>query len=102
MLAGKVVAPVKSIFTFFADLDGFKNAINAISRTWNAPSERVGAGIQHVIKGGIVLRDVSVKLDDALALNNISLEFSARKKSRDCRSHLDRGRLPSSGSAKVS
>ena len=80
MLAGKVVAPVKSIFTFFADLDGFKNAINAISRTWNAPSERVGAGIQHVIKGRIVLRDVSVKLDDALALNNISLEFSARKK----------------------
>ena len=40
----------------------------------------MGAGIQHVIKGRIVLREVSVNLDDALALNNISLEFNARKK----------------------
>lgn len=80
MLAGKVVAPVKSIFTFFADLDGFKGAISAISETWNSPSERVGAGIQHVVKGGILLREVSVRLDDTLALNNINLELTARKK----------------------
>ena len=80
MLAGKVVSPVKSIFTFFADLDGFKGAMNSISSTWNAPSERVGAGIQQVVKGRILLRDVSVKLDDNLALANLSIELSARSK----------------------
>ena len=80
MLAGKVVSPVKSMFTFFADLEDFKGAINSISSTWNAPSERVGAGIQHVVKGKISLRGVSVKIESALALNNLALELPARSK----------------------
>ena len=80
MLAGKVVSPVKSMFTFFADLDSFKGAINSISNTWNAPSERIGAGIQHVVKGRILLRGVSVKIDESLALDNVDLELPARSK----------------------
>ena len=80
MLAGKVVTPVKSIFTFFADLDNFKGAIASISNTWNAPSERVGAGIQHVVKGKILLRNVSVKIDEELALKGLDLEIPARGK----------------------
>ena len=80
MLAGKIVSPVKSIFTFFADLDSFRGAINSISNTWNAPSERVGAGIQHVLKGRILLRGVSVKIDEGLALDNVDLDLPARSK----------------------
>ena len=80
MLAGKIVSPVKSMFTFFADLDNFKGAINSISNTWNAPSERVGAGIQHAIKGRILLRDVSVKIGEGLALDNLNLDLPARSK----------------------
>ena len=51
MLAGKLVAPVTAIFTFFADLTNFKNTIDTVGTTWNGPTERLGAGNQHVVKG---------------------------------------------------
>lgn len=80
MLAGKLVSPVTAIFTFFADLTNFKTTIDSVATTWNGPTERLGAGNQHVVKGGVVCRDVVVKFDDALALNNLNLEIEPRTK----------------------
>ena len=80
MLAGKLVAPVTAIFTFFADLTNFKNTIDTVGTTWNGPTERLGAGNQHVVKGGVVCRDVIVKFDDTAALNGLNLDIAPRTK----------------------
>ncbi|MEC7806773.1 MAG: peptidase domain-containing ABC transporter [Pseudomonadota bacterium] len=80
MLAGKLVSPVTAIFTFFADLTNFKNTIDSVGTTWNGPTERLGAGNQHVVKGGVVCRDVIVKFDDTSALNGLNLEIAPRTK----------------------
>ena len=48
--------------------------------TWNGPTERLGAGNQHVVKGGVVCRDVIVKFDDTAALNGLNLDIAPRTK----------------------
>ena len=80
MLGGKLVAPVTALFTFFADLNGFKSTIDSVGESWNGPTERVGAGNEIVIKGEVVCKDVIVKFENSNALNGLTLKVPARSK----------------------
>ena len=80
MLAGKIVAPIKQLFTFFADLDGFRRNLELVAKTWNGSSERGTAGAQHVIRGEIAFRNVTVNFNDHKALDSLSLIVPARGK----------------------
>lgn len=80
MLGGKLVAPVTALFTFFADLSGFKSTIDSVGESWNGPTERVGAGNEIVIKGEVVCKDVIVKFENSNALNGLTLKVPARSK----------------------
>ena len=66
---------------FSPDLTNFKNTIDTVGTTWNGPTERLGAGNQHVVKGGVVCRDVIVKFDDTAALNGLNLDIASNQSS---------------------
>ena len=80
MLGGKLVSPVTALFTFFADLNGFKSTIDSVGSSWNGPTERVGAGNEIVIKGEIVCKDVVVKFENNNALDGLTLNVPARSR----------------------
>ena len=80
MLGGKITGPIRQLITFFADLDGIKRSLELVGKTWNGPTERGSIGAQHVVKGQIVLRDVSISFENKKALDAISLTIPARGK----------------------
>ena len=80
MLGGKIISPVTAIFTFFADLNGFKSTIDSVGASWNGPTERVGTGNEVVIKGEVVCKDVVVKFENTHALDGLTLNVPARSK----------------------
>jgi ABC-type bacteriocin/lantibiotic exporter with double-glycine peptidase domain len=80
MLGAKVVAPVKGLITFFADLKSIASAMERLSSVWNSPPERTGTGPQKVITGNFEFNDLSVKLGDNFALQNLSGKIPGRKK----------------------
>ena len=80
MLGAKVVAPVKGLITFFADLKSIASAMERLSSVWNSPPERTGTGPQKVITGNFQFSDLSVKLGDNFALQNLSGKIPGRKK----------------------
>ena len=55
MLGAKVVAPVKGLITFFADLKSIAGAMERLGSVWNANPERAGLGPQKVMEGARVL-----------------------------------------------
>jgi len=80
MLSGKLTAPIRQLITFFADLDGIKRSMELVGKTWNGATERGSLGAQHVIKGQIVLRDVTINFENKKALDAISVTIPARGK----------------------
>ena len=80
MLGGKIISPVTALFTFFADLNGFKSTIDSVGASWNGPTERVGTGNEVVIKGEVVCKDVVVKFENTHALDGLTLNVPARSK----------------------
>ena len=68
MLGAKVVAPVKGLITFFADLKSISGAMERLGSIWNATPERSGLGPQKVINGDFHIKDLSVKFGEKLAL----------------------------------
>ena len=80
MLGGKIISPVTALFTFFADLNGFKSTIDSVGASWNGPTERVGTGNEVVIKGEVVCKDVVVKFENTNALDGLTLNVPARSK----------------------
>ena len=80
MLGGKIISPVTALFTFFADLNGFKSTIESVGASWNGPTERVGTGNEVVIKGEVVCKDVVVKFENTHALDGLTLNVPARSK----------------------
>ena len=80
MLGGKIISPVTALFTFFADLNGFKSTIDSVGASWNGPTERVGTGNEIVIKGEVVCKDVVVKFENTHALDGLTLNVPARSK----------------------
>ena len=80
MLGGKIISPVTALFTFFADLNGFKSTIESVGASWNGPTERVGSGNEVVIKGEVVCKDVVVKFENTHALDGLTLNVPARSK----------------------
>ena len=73
MLGGKISGPIKQLITFFADLDGVKRSMELVGKTWNGATERGSTGAQHVIKGQIILRDVTINFENKKALDAISV-----------------------------
>ena len=80
MLGSKIVGPLKNLITFFADLDGIRNNLELIEKTWNGPSERGATSSQHLVKGDISLRDVVVNYGERSVLDSISLTIPSRGK----------------------
>jgi ATP-binding cassette subfamily B protein len=80
MLSGKLTAPIRQLITFFADSDGIKRSMELVGKTWNGATERGSLGAQHVIKGQIVLRDVTINFENKKALDAISVTIPARGK----------------------
>jgi ABC-type bacteriocin/lantibiotic exporter with double-glycine peptidase domain len=80
MLGAKVVAPVKGLITFFADLQSISGAMEKLGSVWNANPERGGLGPQKIITGDFHFKNLSVKFGEATALNEIEGETPARKK----------------------
>jgi ABC-type bacteriocin/lantibiotic exporter with double-glycine peptidase domain len=80
MLGAKVVAPVKGLITFFADLKSIASAMEKLSSVWNSPPERTGTGPQKVITGNFEFSNLTVKLGDNFALQNLNGKFSGRQK----------------------
>ena len=80
MLGGKISGPIRQLITFFADLDGIKHSMELVGKTWNGATERGSIGAQHVIKGEIVLRDVTINFETKKALDAISVTIPANGK----------------------
>ena len=80
MLGGKLISPVKSLITFFSDLDRFKGTMDSVSNIWNGQTERLGMGSPHLVKGGVELRNVTVNFGDKPALNDVSVKIEPRTK----------------------
>ena len=80
MLGAKVVAPVKGLITFFADLKSIAGAMERLGSIWNANPERAGLGPQKVISGDFHFKDLSVKFGDKLALEKVNGDIPGRKK----------------------
>jgi ATP-binding cassette subfamily B protein len=80
MLGAKVVAPVKGLITFFADLQSISGAMEKLGSVWNANPERGGLGPQKIITGDFQFKGVSVKFGDATALEQVDGEVPGRKK----------------------
>jgi ABC-type bacteriocin/lantibiotic exporter with double-glycine peptidase domain len=80
MLGGKLISPVKSLITFFSDLDRFKGTMDSVSNIWNGQTERLGVGSPHLVKGGVELRNVTVNFGEKPALNDISVRIEPRTK----------------------
>ena len=80
MLGGKISGPIRQLITFFADLDGIKHSMELVGKTWNGATERGSIGAQHVIKGEIVLRDVTINFETKKALDAISVTIPANAK----------------------
>ena len=80
MLGGKIAGPIRQLITFFADLDGVNRSIELVGKTWNGATERGSTGAQHVIKGQIVLRDVTINFENKKALDAISVTIPAHGK----------------------
>jgi len=80
MLGGKISGPIRQLITFFADLDGIKRSMDLVGKTWNGATERGSIGAQHVIKGEIVLRDVTINFENKKALDAISVAIPANGK----------------------
>ena len=80
MLGGKLIGPVKSLITFFSDLDRFKGTMDSVSSIWNGQTERLGMGLPHLVKGGLELRNVTVSFSDKPALNDVSVRIEPRTK----------------------
>jgi ABC-type bacteriocin/lantibiotic exporter with double-glycine peptidase domain len=79
MLGAKVVAPVKGLITFFADLKSIVGAMERLATIWNANPERLGIGPQRVISGEFALNNVSVKFGEKSALNGVNGNIPGRK-----------------------
>jgi ABC-type bacteriocin/lantibiotic exporter with double-glycine peptidase domain len=80
MLGAKVVAPVKGLITFFADLQSISGAMEKLGSVWNANPERGGLGPQKIITGDFQFKGVSVKFGDATALEQVDGKVPGRKK----------------------
>ena len=80
MLGGKLVSPFTSFFTFFSDLKSFKSTLDSVGKSWNGPSERVGAGNEMVVKGEVVCKDVVVRFENSNALDSLTLSIPAKAK----------------------
>ena len=80
MLGAKVVAPVKGLITFFADLKSISGAMERLGSIWNATPERAGLGPQKVINGDFHIKDLSVKFGEKLALEKVNGEIPGRQK----------------------
>ena len=80
MLGAKVVAPVKGLITFFADLKSIAGAMERLGSIWNANPERAGLGPQKVISGDFHFKDLSVRFGEKLALEKVNGEVPGRKK----------------------
>ncbi|MEK9942978.1 MAG: ATP-binding cassette domain-containing protein, partial [Gammaproteobacteria bacterium] len=79
MLGAKVVAPVKGLITFFADLKSIVGAMERLATIWNANPERLGIGPQRVISGEFALNNESVKFGEKSALNGVNGNIPGRK-----------------------
>ena len=80
MLGGKLVSPFTSFFTFFSDLKSFKSTLDSVGKSWNGPTERVGAGNEMVVKGEVVCKDVVVRFENSNALDGLTLSIPAKAK----------------------
>ncbi|MBT5155668.1 MAG: peptidase domain-containing ABC transporter [Gammaproteobacteria bacterium] len=80
MLGAKVVAPVKGLITFFADLKSIAGAMDRLGSIWNANPERAGLGPQKIISGDFHFKDLSVRFGEKLALEKVNGEVPGRKK----------------------
>ena len=80
MLGAKVVSPVKGLITFFADLKTVANAMERVGSVWNSPPERGGLGPQKIITGNFVFKNLTVKLGENYALQDLNGEFDGRQK----------------------
>ena len=80
MLGAKVVAPVKGLITFFADLQSISGAMEKLGSVWNANPERGGLGPQKIITGDFQFKNVSVKFGEATALEQVDGTVPGRKK----------------------
>ena len=80
MLGAKVVAPVKGLITFFADLGTISSAMDRLGSVWNASPERAGLGPQKVISSNFIFRDLTVKFGENSAIEKVNGEVPGRKK----------------------
>ena len=80
MLGGKITSPIKQILLFLSEIKSAVGIISTISDVWNAPTERVGTGGQHVLKGNYQLTDLTVSFNEKKALNKITIGLGQYQK----------------------
>ena len=65
---------------FLSEIKSAVGIISTISDVWNAPTERVGTGGQHVLKGNYQLTDLTVSFNEKKALNKITIGLGQYQK----------------------